>query len=165
MRGPGAIAAAGIAVIAGAACGDQRAPVDASPRTCPALCAPYLCDPAGHCLTTCGSSDDCTATHSCDRGFCIGMECTPETAAVCGGYACVLGICSTDCAASPCAEGYYCRGDTHACVLRCTTLEDASCAGYVCDVGSGECESYCLDGELPCATGYVCGADQRCTPA
>jgi hypothetical protein len=130
------------------------------------LCAPYTCDPTFEtCRTTCASSSECTADHVCEAGFCVGTECTEDTAAAaCGGYACVKGSCAPDCALGPCAEGFYCRGDTNECVPVCTSRGDPSCGGYVCDLEVGECESYCLDGELACAAGYACNAANECLP-
>jgi hypothetical protein len=95
----------------------------------------------------------------------VATECTEDTAeAVCGGYACVKGSCAPDCALGPCADGFYCRGDTNECVRKCTSRGDPVCEGYVCDVDVGECESYCLDGELECAAGYACSGTNECVP-
>ena len=38
------------------------------------------------------------------------------------------------------------------------------CAGYLCDLEVGECEPYCLEGELECAAGYVCNDASECAP-
>ena len=130
----------------------------------PELCAPYTCD-AGFdgCRTTCETAGDCTDDYVCERGVCMGTECNEATATFfCGGYACVNGSCASDCALGPCAEGYYCRGDTNACVPKCTSREDVSCDGYLCDVTVGECEPYCLDDELACAAGYICDGNHAC---
>lgn len=144
----------------------QSVPPNAECKECaPELCAPYSCDPHFDvCRTSCTSSSECTGDHVCDRGRCVGTECTEESAATeCGGYACVNGTCARDCALGPCAAGFYCRGDTNACVPECVTREDATCDGYLCDVEVGECEPYCLDGELGCATGYVCNENRTCS--
>jgi hypothetical protein len=127
------------------------------------LCAPYTCDHRFEaCFTTCESSE-CIDGHVCEQGVCIGTECTEETAQTrCGAYACVKGECAHDCVAGPCADGFYCRGDTNECVPRCTSIDDPVCSGYLCDLEVGECEPYCLDGELGCATGYVCTDDYEC---
>jgi hypothetical protein len=111
----------------------------------------------------CTSSAECTQSHVCEAGFCVGTECTQDTAAArCGGYACVKGSCAPDCALGPCADGFYCRGDTNTCVRKCTSRGDPTCGGYVCDVAVGECEPYCREGELECAPGYVCNGANEC---
>lgn len=152
------------------ACGGETAPpaADGGPegaRACPNdMCHPYACDArTGRCITVCRRGEDCAPGLVCDRGFCVGTDCTPETAAArCGGYACVGGKCARDCALGPCTSGFYCRGDTGQCVRKCASRGDPVCGGYVCDVASGECEPYCRAGELECAPGYVCTAGLVC---
>lgn len=140
---------------------------DGVAASCPAeLCSPYACDQRyGHCRTVCESSEDCAPGFVCDGIACVGTVCTTETAAaVCGGYSCVGGQCSKDCTSATCLDGFYCRGDTKQCVRKCTSRDDAVCGGYVCDLAVGECEPYCYEGELACATGYSCTADMSCVP-
>jgi len=163
-----------LGVLAGCGAGgpspSSREPGDGGPEEAPGcsveLCAPYTCDSRyGTCRTMCTSTAECTTGHVCEAGFCVGTECTQDTAAArCGGYACVKGKCAPDCALGPCAEGFYCRGDTNTCVRKCTTRGDPSCEGYVCLVEVGECESYCRGGELECAPGYVCNSANACIP-
>lgn len=157
------------------ACRDETASREATPvldaglaRECRGdPCTPYACDTRhGHCFTVCRATEDCERGFVCDRGACIGTDCTPETAdRVCGGYACAGGACVRDCTTASCTSGFYCRGDTKACVRRCTRRDDPSCAGYVCDVTVGECEPYCLAGETECAEGYVCTPAMQCIPS
>jgi hypothetical protein len=146
-------------------CGDDlAAPRDAA--ACRAdECAPYACGPADSCFTSCDTAAECAPAHVCQGGVCAGTECTAETALeVCGPYACLNGDCAADCAAGPCADGYYCRGNDSQCVPRCTEREDPLCEGYLCDVEVGECEQICDDG-LACAAGYDCDANGHCQPA
>ena len=108
----------------------------------------------------------CAATFACVGERCRGTECTPATAFErCGPYACVNGACAADCGLGPCAEGYYCRGDTLACTPRCTSRDDPRCQGYLCDVAVGECEAYCFDDELGCAAGATCDGQGHCLPS
>ena len=150
------------------ACGDNGSTQpdgqpDAPTFACTAECTPYRCNDArGRCLWLCNSVDDCAAGFACVDRACIGTACTVETAREqCGAYACVNGACVTDCALGSCATGDYCRGDTNVCMPRCMRPGDPICEGYRCDVGVGECEPYCLAGELDCAAGYRCAGD-RC---
>ncbi|HEU0035964.1 MAG TPA: hypothetical protein VFQ53_35375 [Kofleriaceae bacterium] len=144
------------------ACGDNDAAVPA-PIACVDPCAPFGCDTRdGTCFFECTTAAECATDRVCVDGACVGTECTAGSAEVCAPYGCDRGTCATDCAAAPCATGFYCRGDTHACVPRCTRAGDPVCEGYVCDVTVGECEPYCADGEVACAAGYRCTADQRC---
>lgn len=133
-------------------------------RCSPQTCAPYGCDEStGHCLTQCRGASDCVTGFLCDRGFCIGSECTVDTADVrCGGFWCVGGLCSTDCTSAVCAQGFYCQGETRRCEARCTSRDDPRCGGFVCDLEVGECEPYCFAGELPCASGFSCDPAMRC---
>jgi hypothetical protein len=160
-----------LGVLAGCGAGgsspSSREPGDGGAPGCSVeLCAPYTCDVRyGTCLTVCTSSAQCTAGHVCEAGLCVGTECTQDTAgARCGGYACVRGKCAPDCALGPCADGFYCRGDTHECVSKCTSRGAPRCGGYVCELEVGECEPYCREGELECASGYVCNSANECTP-
>lgn len=155
----------------GAACdGRANAPVDASVvdvlLVCADGCAPFACDgERGHCFGSCSGAEQCAAGFACVDRSCVGTECTVATAAAtCGAYACVNGTCATDCAIGPCADGFYCRADVNTCVPRCTRAGDPVCEGFRCDVVVGECESYCLDGELGCAAGYTCASGSQCQP-
>jgi hypothetical protein len=153
------------AAAAALACGDDLGPRrDAG--SCPRAedCAPYACGPAGSCLESCSSADQCAAEHVCQDAACVGTECTPESAReVCGPYACLNGDCAADCALAPCADGYYCRGNDNECVPRCTERDDPVCEGYVCNVEFGECETIC-DDQFPCADGFTCDPNGHCQP-
>lgn len=164
---PGRLATLAAALATAGACGTvpgTGADAGGVPACSAVFCGAYRCDARlGSCRTECGGTQDCVEGFSCEAGFCVGAECTVQTAAErCGAYACVLGRCSRDCAQGPCAPGFYCRGDTNACVARCTAPFDAVCGGYACDVDAGECEPYCLAGELECAPGHACAADGAC---
>lgn len=145
---------------------DEHREVDAAADAAchPDDCRPYACDPVGGgCFRVCAGAGMCAPGFQCTEGACVGTECTAETRAErCGAYACLDGVCATDCAVGPCAEGYYCRGDTSTCMPRCTHRGDPSCGGYVCDTTVGECESYCRAGEVPCAAGFACSAADTC---
>ena len=111
----------------------------------------------------CSEDSHCITDFACEAGFCVGSECTATNARdVCGPYACVRGLCAKTCSSAGCADGYYCRADTLLCVPTCTTREDPVCAGYLCDLTVGECEPYCLAGELACAQDYRCNAQSEC---
>lgn len=158
-----------LALVAGSGCGeDEHRGVDAAVDGASCSddnCRPYVCDSdSGSCFQLCSEATMCAPGYACQGSVCVGTECTEETReARCGPYACIDGVCATDCAVGPCATGYYCRGDTSTCVPRCTHRGDPLCEGYVCDLTVGECESYCAAGELECAAGYRCGAGDLCS--
>ena len=161
------VALLGVLLAGASGCGPAPRPApDAGglPACAAEFCGAYRCEPRlGVCLTACGRTEDCVDGFSCEGGFCVGAECTaPSAAAACGPYACVLGRCTRDCSLGPCAAGYYCRGDTGACLPRCSVPFDPMCGGYACDVHAGECEPYCRSGELDCAPGYACSAGSTC---
>ena len=126
-------------------------------------CAPYACAPGGEvCLRSCRGAEDCAPAHACEGGACVGTECDEETAReVCGPYACLNGTCAADCASSPCADGFYCRGNQNECVPSCTEPDDPVCEGYLCNVEFGECEAFC-DDQVRCADGFTCDRNAQC---
>lgn len=153
--------------LGGACDGSASLPADASVDVliaCADDCAPYRCDDQrGECFRACADVAQCADSFVCVDRVCVGTECTVESASAnCGAYACVNGVCATNCAIAPCSDGFYCRADLNTCVPQCTRPGDPMCAGFVCDTAVGECESYCLDGELACAAGYTCEAGSQC---
>lgn len=96
-----------------------------------------------------------------DAGPCVGPNCTPCVSnAQCGATEwCDNFYCAPQCSpAVPCTNGRACDSATKTCVVPCA----AGCPmGTVCE--ANVCRSAC-DGSFPCATGFVCSAQNTCVP-
>src|SRR6185503_11211355 len=102
------LSALAIAIVAAGSlgCGDSSVAADASVDVllaCADDCTPYRCDEQrGRCFRDCEDVAQCADGFACNAHECFGTECTTDTAAVCGPYACVDGVCVNNCAVAPC---------------------------------------------------------------
>jgi hypothetical protein len=110
-------------------------------------CAPYFCNGAGACRTTCNSDGDCAGTHYCTG---VGGTCQPKI---------VQGVaCATDhqCGTNHCVDGVCCG--VAACGS-CQACNVGASAGACAPVGAGTIDpkGVCAD-NLPAS----CGNNGRC---
>jgi len=125
-------------------------------------CAPYYCDGAGNCDTTCATDADCGPGH-----WCNGTQCEVQKD---NGTACTAG--------NQCTSGFCNAQDGVCCNSECGALCE-SCATGTCEViafgqdpdnectGSGTCGGFC-NGSRACVfppNTTDCGTCQRCNGA
>lgn len=153
-------------------------------------CAPYVCQDATSCHTSCSSPADCDAGHTCVSGTCVARQCTNDTqcsvangSGVCNAGICEIGTC--DSGHGNC-DGMYATG----CETDLTTVQNCGTCGHTCSAtnGTATCTSgacaiaACDEGYADCdgnpangcevstgddfyncgACGNVCGDDEIC---
>jgi Cellulose binding domain len=112
-------------------------------------CNPYVCGGSGSCLSTCATSNDCTAGNVCTAASCgkkpLGATCAAP--AECGSGLCEQGVCC----------GTACTGTCKSCAL-------TGSAGTCSNVSAGQDPlSQCTDaGAASCGTDGTCDGAGAC---